>query len=74
MNNWHTLYDSLCVEVRHAHARLIFISICLVCLIPAHGTGYSYRNLYPLHAYGRKMLKGVGKLQAISVDVSILLN
>jgi hypothetical protein len=36
---------------------LYCISICLVCLISAHGTGYSCRDLYPLHAYGRKMLR-----------------
>ena len=41
VNSWDTRYDCLCLEVRHAHARLISISICLVCLIPARGTGYS---------------------------------
>ena len=46
----HILYSCLCVEVQLAQARLISVSICLVCLIPAHGTGYSCRNLYPLHA------------------------
>jgi hypothetical protein len=69
MSHWHTRYEplahavllSVCGGAACTRGRLISILICLDCLIAAHGTGYSCRNLHPLHAYNARKIHAVVK-------------